>query len=116
MDFAARTSRTDHRTLDLRSLAYSSLVGREAMNERLAVVTSSLDDLAEALAQYRKGVVVGHLQRGTVRRHNEKLDAILDDAQRDALVRNLAQSGRLSQLAKAWVSMPSSDELGFSLL
>ncbi|MFC5475609.1 SDR family NAD(P)-dependent oxidoreductase [Paraherbaspirillum soli] len=91
--------------LDLRSLAYSSLVGREAMNERLAVVTASLDDLIDALAQYRRGVVVNQLQRGSVKKHNEKLDAILDETQRDAMVRSLLQDKRLPQLAKAWVSL-----------
>ncbi|WP_230427435.1 SDR family NAD(P)-dependent oxidoreductase [Collimonas humicola] len=92
-------------TLDLRSLAYSSLIGREAMNERLAVVISSLDDLIDALAQYRQGVVVNQVQRGSVKKHSEKLDAILDETQRDAMVRSLLQDKRLPQLAKAWVSL-----------
>ncbi|AIY41027.1 Malonyl CoA-acyl carrier protein transacylase [Collimonas arenae] len=91
--------------LDLRSLAYSSLIGREAMNERLAVVMSSLDDLIDALVQYRRGVVVSRAQRGSVKKHSEKLDAILDDTQRDAMVRSLLQDKRLPQLAKAWVSL-----------
>jgi len=90
---------------DLHSLAYSSLVGREAMNERLAIVTSNIDGLIDALAQYRKGVITNQVQRGSVKKHNEKLDAILDDAQRDAMVRSLVQDNRLPQLARAWVSL-----------
>jgi polyketide synthase PksN len=90
--------------VELRSLAYSSQVGREAMGERLAVVTASIEDLAEALSQYRKGVIASNLQRGTVRKHNEKLDAILDEAQSESLIQSMLQGGRLQQLAKTWAS------------
>jgi polyketide synthase PksN len=44
------------RPVDLRSLAWSSQVGREAMEERLALVAASVADLVDALTKYRHGV------------------------------------------------------------
>ncbi|MGO1070379.1 SDR family NAD(P)-dependent oxidoreductase [Lysobacter sp. CA199] len=91
--------------LDLRSLAYSSQVGREAMDERLAVVATSIDDVLAALRACRAGTSGNGLLRGSPRRQGEKLDAIVDQGERDALIRTLIGGGRLPQLARAWVSM-----------
>jgi polyketide synthase PksN len=90
---------------DLRSLAYASQVGREAMEERLAVVAGSLDELIEALAQYRDSGIAANLHRGSARKHNEKLEAVIDDAEKDVLIRSMLQGGRWGQLARAWVSL-----------
>lgn len=90
--------------VDLRSLAWSSQVGRDAMEERLAVVASSTADLADALAKFRQGAAAPQIQRGSVRRHGDKLDAIMDAAEQDELVRAMVSGGRLQQLARAWVS------------
>lgn len=98
-------AREQGREIDLRSLAYSSQVGREAMSERLAVVASSVAELTDALVQYGRGATVAGLHRGSLRRHNEKLEGILDETQRDALLRSLLRAERLPQLARAWVSM-----------
>ncbi|MEQ1511202.1 MAG: SDR family NAD(P)-dependent oxidoreductase [Lysobacteraceae bacterium] len=90
---------------DLRSLAYASQVGRETMEERLAVVASSLDELIEALTQYRDNGIAANLHRGSARKHNEKLESVIDDAEKDALIRSMLKSGRWAQLARAWVSL-----------
>ena len=90
--------------VDLRSLAWSSQVGREAMEERLAVVATSQEDLADSLAKYRQGAAPAHLLRGNLRRPGDKLDAIMDAAAQAELVRALVQAGRLQPLARAWVS------------
>ena len=90
--------------IDLRCLAYSSQVGREVMQERLAVVVSSVAELVEALTQFRKGVIGSNVHVGSARKHNEKLDSILDEEQKQALVDSMLRGGRFAQLAKAWVS------------
>lgn len=90
--------------VDLRRLAFSSQVGREAMAERLAVVASSVAELVEALTQFRKGVIASNVHRGSARKHNEKLDSILDGEQQQSLIDSMLRGGRLAQLAKAWVS------------
>ncbi len=92
------------RPVELRSLAYSSQVGREPMEERLAVVASSVEELTDALAQLRQGTIAAGVHRGSARRHGDKLDAIMEASEQEAFVRQLVQGGRLQQLAKAWVS------------
>jgi polyketide synthase PksN len=91
--------------LDLATLAYSSQVGRETMDERLAVVAESVDQLLAMLRGYRDGNPAEGLVRGSSRRQGEKLEAIVDDAEKDALIHALISGGRLVQLARAWVSM-----------
>ena len=91
--------------LDMAALAWSSQIGREAMDERIAVVASDVSGLLAALRAYRAGSAPAHLLRGTLRKHGEKLEAIVDDAEKDGLIRSLIGSGRLQQLARAWVSM-----------
>ncbi len=92
------------RDIDLRHLAYASQVGREAMDERIAVLAGSVAELAALLAQYREGGSAPQLQSGSVRKHNEKLESILDDGEKDALIRSMVQGRRWTQLARAWVS------------
>lgn len=91
--------------LDLRSLAYSSQIGREAMDERLAVVATSVADLLDALRACRAGSSAEGVLRGSPRRQGEKLEAIVGEGERDAIIRGLIAGGRLPQLARAWVSM-----------
>jgi len=91
-------------TIDLRHLAYASQVGREAMDERLAVLAGSVVELAGLLTLYREGGNAPQLHSGSVRKHNEKLESILEDGEKDALIRSMVQGGRWSQLARAWVS------------
>ncbi len=91
-------------TIDLRHLAYASQVGREAMDERLAVLAGSVAELAGLLTLYREGGNAPQLHSGSVRKHNEKLESILEDGEKDALIRSMVQGGRWSQLARAWVS------------
>lgn len=91
--------------LDLRSLAYSSQIGREAMDERLAIVATSVAELLNALCACRAGSIAEGVLRGSPRRQGEKLDAIVEEGERDAIIRTLIAGGRLPQLARAWVSM-----------
>ncbi len=90
--------------IDLRHLAYASQVGREAMDERLAVLAGSVAELAGLLTLYREGGNAPQLHSGSVRKHNEKLESILEDGEKDALIRSMVQGGRWSQLARAWIS------------
>jgi len=91
--------------LEMASLAWSSQVGREAMDERIAVVASSATELLAALRGYRAGSPPPHLIRGSLRKNGEKLESIVDDSEKNALIASLILGGRLSQLARAWVTM-----------
>ncbi|TXH73313.1 MAG: SDR family NAD(P)-dependent oxidoreductase, partial [Lysobacteraceae bacterium] len=89
----------------LRDLAYTSQIGREPMDERLAVVVYSVEELITALERHRDGGHPIQLHRGTVRRQQEKLESILNEEEKDTLIRSMLQSSRWPQLARAWVSM-----------
>lgn len=102
--------------LDMVALAWSSQIGREAMDERIAVVTSDVSGLLASLRDYRAGSASTNLIRGTLRKHSEKLESVVDDAEKDALIRSLIGSGRLQQLARAWVSMLDIDWSLYSAL
>ncbi len=91
--------------LEMASLAWSSQVGREAMDERIAVVASSVAELLAALRGFRAGSPPSHLIRGSLRKHGEKLESIVDDVEKNTLIASLIVGERLPQLARAWVSM-----------
>jgi len=100
--------------LDIADLAYSSQIGRESMSERLAVVAMSVDDLLSALRKYRDGASDERVVRGSPREKGEKLEAIVDESEKDALIRKLIDTGRLPQLARAWASMLDIDWARFA--
>ncbi|NUA42751.1 Polyketide synthase PksL [Dickeya solani] len=87
------------------SLAFSSLVGRDAMAERLAVVASSLGDLLSQLEQYRQDGAAKQLFRGRVAGSSERLDTILEGRQLDELVTGLVQERQLLRLGRLWTTM-----------
>lgn len=91
--------------LDLADLAYASQIGREPMAERLAVVANDVDDLLSALRAWREGRSDGRVVRGRLQDKREGLDGIVDEREKDALIRGLIETGRLPQLARAWASM-----------
>lgn len=91
--------------LDLRALAWSSQVGREAMDARIAVVAESIDALHTALRAHRAGEQPAQVFRSVRRKQAERLEAIVEDSEKDALIRSMIGSRRLPQLARAWVSM-----------
>ncbi|MEI7253666.1 SDR family NAD(P)-dependent oxidoreductase [Dickeya dadantii] len=87
------------------SLAFSSLVGRDAMTERLAVVASSLGDLLSQLEQYRQDGAAKQRFRGRVAGGGERLDTILEGKQLDELVAGLVQERQLLRLGRLWTAM-----------
>lgn len=86
------------------SLAFSSLIGRDAMTERLAIVANSLGDLLGQLEQYRHEGSANQLFRGRIVGSNDRLDTILDSKQLDELVTGLVQERQLSRLARLWTT------------
>jgi polyketide synthase PksN len=100
--------------LDLADLAFSSQIGRETMSERLAVVATGIEELMSALRAYRERGSDERVVRGSPREKNEKLEAIVDETEKDALIQKLIDTGRLPQLARAWASMLDVDWARFA--
>ncbi|WP_205297256.1 SDR family NAD(P)-dependent oxidoreductase [Candidatus Pantoea multigeneris] len=88
----------------LADLAFSSLIGREAMAERLAVVASSPADLLGKLEQYRDEGSARQVFRGRIAGSNDRLDAILDPEQLETLVTGLVQERQLVRLGRLWTT------------
>ncbi|WP_343996904.1 SDR family NAD(P)-dependent oxidoreductase, partial [Ideonella azotifigens] len=90
--------------LDLNDLAYTLQVGREAMEERLALVAGSLDELRDKLARFlagEPGVEAGH--RGQVRPHKAAMAALPADEDHAQAVRGWLANAELNPLLALWV-------------
>nr|WP_227983132.1 SDR family NAD(P)-dependent oxidoreductase [Dickeya poaceiphila] len=105
VSFLSEAVREPQTAPDFDSLAFSSLVGRDAMTERLAVVASSLGDLLSQLEQYRHDGSAKQLFRGRIAGGNERLDTILDGKQLDDLVTSLVQERQLLRLGRLWSTL-----------
>lgn len=103
--FLRQAVREPHTAPDFDSLAFSSLVGRDAMTERLAVVASSLDDLLNQLEQYQREGAAKQLFRGHIAGGGERLDTILEGKQLDELITSLVQERQLLRLGRLWTTM-----------
>jgi acyl transferase domain-containing protein/enoyl-CoA hydratase/carnithine racemase/acyl carrier protein/SAM-dependent methyltransferase len=92
-------------SVDLGEMAYTLQVGREAMEERVGFVVSSVGQLAEKLEAYiadRKEIE--DCYEGQVKRGKESLSIISQDAElRDAMVSKWMKEKKLSRLLELWV-------------
>ena len=95
--------------INLASAAYTLQVGREAMEERLAVIANSIDQLLEKLQTYIDTVPVGgsvHVEgvyRGQVKKHKESIQVISqDDDMRETIDKWIARK-KIEKLLDLWV-------------
>ena len=90
----------------LQSLAYTLQVGREALEERLALQVSSFAELAEKLQRYlQEPQEKGHWYRGQVRRHKAALFGADEEVQEalQATVSKWIQRGKYEKLLEWWI-------------
>src|SRR5207249_11438840 len=85
-------------SIDLIETAYTLQVGREAMEERLGVLVSSVEQLAEKLEAYLDGEPeITDLYQGQVKRSKASMSIISqDDALKKTVVDKLAAEKKLS--------------------
>lgn len=89
---------------DLPSIAYSSQVGREAMEHRLGVVVSTLADLTGKLRALIAGQKnIGHLYQGEVKLHKESLAIFDNDEEIEEAVQKWVARGKLPKILELWV-------------
>ena len=91
-------------SIDLASLAYTLQVGREPMEERLAFLVTSTEQLVAMLEAYARGErSLDDVYQGQVKRNNETLSLFSTDADlRHAVDRWLANR-KLGKLLELWV-------------
>ena len=89
----------------LADVAHTLQVGREAMQERLAWVVSSLDELVEKLTQFLEGGDAGSgVFRGRVRRQRGQLALFQPDQNTLQHIEAQSKVGDYSLLLKLWVT------------
>ncbi|HVI54017.1 MAG TPA: SDR family NAD(P)-dependent oxidoreductase, partial [Luteibacter sp.] len=88
----------------LSDLAYTLQVGREAMEERVALVVGSLDELREKLAAFMAGeAAIDEMYRGQVKRNNDALAGLEGDVDMAATVDAWMVKGKYGKLLELWV-------------
>jgi acyl transferase domain-containing protein/acyl carrier protein/SAM-dependent methyltransferase len=85
-------------TASLGDIAFTLLAGREPMEERLAVVASTCEELADKLRTGRD------VRRGSAAVSKGPADAVISGSAGDAFVRALAAEGDWDKLAQLWVA------------
>ncbi|WP_044965062.1 SDR family NAD(P)-dependent oxidoreductase [Sorangium cellulosum] len=89
---------------DLRDVAYTLQVGREAMDERLAVIVGSVADLEEKLRAFVAGSAApGEVIRGRARLEKDALGVVAHDDDFEETIGKWIQRGKLRKLAELWV-------------
>src|SRR5262249_6465883 len=88
---------------DLVDMAYTLQVGRVAMEERLAMVVSSLAELETQLVAFIEGRPgVPGLYRGQARRRDTAVAAFATDEELREAVEKWMQRGKYAQLLELW--------------
>src|SRR5262249_46665413 len=92
------------KTVDLVSMAYTLQVGREAMEERVGLVGSSVAQLAEKLEAYIAGKQgIEDVYQGQVKGNKELLSLFSSDTDLQQAVEKWITQGKVSKLLELWV-------------
>ncbi|MDX8047240.1 SDR family NAD(P)-dependent oxidoreductase [Gracilibacillus sp. S3-1-1] len=88
----------------LHDIAYTLQVGREAMEERVAMVVSSKKEFAEKLSRFSQGQEdIEQMYRGNVKDQLEK-ENLIDGDEGDAFIRLIIKNQNFVKLAQLWVT------------
>ncbi len=92
---------TDSHLIDM---AYTLQVGREAMEERLAVITGSILELEEKLKEFLEGQEgIAAVYRGQANGHNEALAVFTGDDELQEAIGKWIRRRKYSKLMELWV-------------
>jgi len=92
------------KTLDLAAMAYTLQVGREAMEERLAMDVRSAEQVVEKLKAYLAGEAeIEDLYQGQVKPNKEVLSVFSSDADLQQTVEKWVANRKFSKLLDLWV-------------
>lgn len=91
----------DTNSISLASIAYTLQIGREAMEERIIVVVSNINDLIEQLANFIEGtnskVLFGKKES------NNTINNLISLDEDNVLLSKLIEKERFEEIAKLWV-------------
>ncbi len=93
------------RDFSLRDIAFTLQVGREAMEERLALIVSSVEELVEKLGRFLAGEAgIEQLYRGGGADLRHQVELLVEGRAGEAYMRMLLQEGRFEHLATLYVA------------
>lgn len=96
----AQTSR-----VSLTNIVYTLQTGREAMEERLAFIVSSRDELLEKLTQVCQGKMEqADLYRGNAKKSKDTVEMLVEGAEGRQFVQVLMNNKKYKKLAQLWVA------------
>ena len=91
-------------TIDLGAMAYTLQIGREPMEERLAFVVNSADELAGKLESWlAEDPAIEDVYQGQVKRNGDALSVFSADADLQQTVDKWFANGKVSRLLDLWV-------------
>jgi acyl transferase domain-containing protein/acyl carrier protein len=88
---------------NLERMIYTLQVGREAMEERLAMPVTSIEELRDGLRRFVNGEEPANLHRGNSR-GNSSVSLLVDGEDGREYVRNILATKGLGKLAQLWVN------------
>ncbi|MDM5187019.1 SDR family NAD(P)-dependent oxidoreductase [Bacillus sp. DX4.1] len=90
--------------LNFADIAYTLQIGREAMDERLALVASNIQELIDKLTQYCQGKnAIDSLYEGNVRDISRSADLFTGESG-ELFLRTITENKELVKLAELWLS------------
>lgn len=90
--------------ISLEDIAYTLQVGREAMEERIAVIAADYRTLLDALDEFVKGNSENAAYKyGNVNDYRDKFDEVLNNAGFNAYLSGVLAEGKYEQVADFWV-------------
>jgi polyketide synthase PksN len=89
--------------VSLTDLAYTLQVGREAMEERLGLLVSSLKELGQKLQSFLEGKEEDGICLGQINREKDTLSAFAADEDLGGIIDNWIRQGKYIRLLDLWV-------------
>ncbi|MBY0573448.1 MAG: polyketide synthase dehydratase domain-containing protein, partial [Undibacterium sp.] len=91
-------------SMTLADLAFTLQVGREAMEERLAMVVDSFEELRDKLTDFANGQsTIPDLYRGQVKRNKEALSSFVADEDMSKAIHSWIQKEKFGKVLAVWV-------------
>lgn len=88
----------------LPDLAYTLQVGREALEHRLAVLVSSVDEFRKKLKEFSEGVKdIENLYTGSTKSSRDKVDLLVEGKEGEEFLKIVVSQGKLDKIAQLWV-------------
>ncbi|MGA1867912.1 MAG: SDR family NAD(P)-dependent oxidoreductase [bacterium] len=88
----------------LSDIAYTLQIGRKPMEERLAVIASSIEEMAEKIKQYSHGKAdIEKLFRGNAKVDKTKVELLIEGKEGEEFINTIITDGKLSKIAQLWV-------------